>query len=248
MIIDSHAHIGYDEVADLGITEDELMSACKKYSIDGAIVQPLIQRPYMEDTREIHDRIHRMCKKYPKKFWGMISMNPHFKPEDFDREAERCVRELGFVGIKLCPNAHGINPAKKNGMHVFEVARKLNVPVMVHTGSGAPLADPISLLPVARAFPEVKIVIAHGGGELMTQQALFLAKEYENVYIEPSWVNILALGGMLKVLGPNKIMFSSDVPLNIPVELAKYRALTDDKAVLEQLLSGTVKEVFNLNI
>jgi uncharacterized protein len=248
MIIDSHAHLGYDEVADMGVHEDDLLAAYEQYGIDGAIVQPLICRPYLDDTRQIHDRIFRFCQNHPGKYWGMVSMNPHFRPEDYDEEAKRCVSELGFVGIKIATSAHGINPAKKNGMHVFEVAGKLNVPVMVHTGSGTPLSDPMNLLPAARAFPEVKIILAHGGSDLMTQQVIFLASEYENVFVEPSWLNILAVGGMLKILGPGKIMFSSDMPANIPVELAKYRSLTGDQAVLEQMLSGTVINVFGLQV
>lgn len=246
MIIDSHAHLGYDVIADLGLTEEELISACKANGIGGAIVQPLITRPYLDDTREIHDRIHRLCTDKTVRFWGMISMNPHFRPEDYDREAERCVRELGFVGIKLVPNAHGVNPSKRDGIHVFEVARKLGVPVMVHTGSGTPLSDPMALLPAARQFPEVKIVLAHAGSDLMAAQATFLAQEFENVYIEPSWLSILALGGILKAVGAKKIMFSSDIPANLPVELAKFKALAKDGAEFEQLTSRTAMEVFNL--
>ncbi len=248
MIIDSHAHLGYDEVFDMGINEDELVTACDTHGIYGAVVQPLIQRPYIEDTRQIHNRIYRLCQKYPGRFWGMISMNPHFRPEDFDAEAERCVKELGFVGIKMTPAGHGVNPSKKNGMHVFEVAQKLNIPVMVHTGSGIPFSDPINLLPAARAFPDVRMVIAHGGGELMATQAILLAEEFSKVYIEPSWSSVLTIGAMLKAVGPKKLMFSSDLPVNIPVELAKYRSMITDENDLEQILSGTAIEVFGLNI
>lgn len=246
MIIDSHAHIGYDEIADLEIREEELVRACDENKIDGAIVQPLINRPYLEDTRAINNRIHALCDKYPGRFWGMTSINPHFRPEDYDAEAERCFRQYGFVGMKIAPNAHGVNPAKKNGMHVFEVAHMYNVAVMVHTGSGAPLSDPMTVLPAAQQFTDVRIILAHAGGELMTAQAIYLAKTFDNVYLEPSWQNILALKGMLRAVGPSKIMFSSDIPDNIPIELLKYRLLTNDTATLERLFSGTAQEVFRI--
>jgi predicted TIM-barrel fold metal-dependent hydrolase len=43
-------------------------------------------------------------------------------------------------------------------------------------------------------------------------------------------------------------MFSSDLAINVPVELAKYRTLINESKELEQVLSGTAKEVFNLKI
>jgi|BioPla2DNA2_1021312.scaffolds.fasta_scaffold142915_1 hypothetical protein len=42
----------------------------------------------------------------------------------------------------------------------------LGVPVMVHTGSGAPFADPISLIGILKYFKDMKIVLAHAGSDL----------------------------------------------------------------------------------
>lgn len=246
-MIDAHAHIGVDEVFDEVLTEQDLLCAYEQYGIDGAIVQPFIQKPYMDDTRAIHDRIQRFCKAHPGRFWGMVSMNPHMRRTDFDGECRRCVRELGFVGIKIATSAYGVNPSKKNGMHVFEVAGELGVPVMVHTGSGIPFADPVQLIPAAKAFPEVKIVVAYGGGDLTMTQCIQLAAEYDNVWVEPSWTSVLGIGAMVRALGPGRIMFSSDMPQNIPVELAKYRAAITDPTALAQVFAGTCQEVFALN-
>jgi len=248
MIIDSHAHLGHDYVFDDEVNEEHLLESYKKYGVDGAIVQPFICRPYIADTVKIHNRIFDLCNKYPGKFWGMASINPHFIPEEYEEEARRCILKLGFVGIKLTPIAHAVHPGTKDGMHVFQVAKKLNVPVMVHTGAGLPFADPVSLLPVAEKFKDVKIILAHAGTDLMAQQALYLAMKFENVYIEPSWLSILNIRKMLKVLGASRIMFSSDHVINVPVELAKYRTLINESKELEQVLSGTAIKVFNLKI
>lgn len=133
MIIDSHAHLGYDYVFDEESNEEDLQYYYKKYKIYGAIIQPFISRPYVKDTVDIHDRIYKFCKSSPGRFWGMASINPHFTPEDYEKEAKWCVEELGFVGIKITPIAHAVHPSSKVGIHVFEMARYLNVPVMVHT-------------------------------------------------------------------------------------------------------------------
>jgi len=247
-IIDVHAHLGYDYVFDEESTEENLLYYYDRYGVTGAIVQPFISRPYMEDTAAVHDRIHKFCQDNPGRFWGMASINPHFTQEDYWREAERCIKELGFVGIKITPIAHAVNPESKDGRYVFEVARELEVPVMVHTGNGVPFADPINLAYIAKDFNDVPIIIAHAGGGMHFQQALFVSKENSNVYLEPSWSSILNVKAALREIGPEKIMFSSDHAINVPVELAKYRTLIEDEKQLERVLSGTAVEVFNLSI
>ncbi len=247
-IIDVHAHLGHDYVFDEDSTDENLLYYYDKYDVTGAIVQPFIPRPYLEDTAQAHDQIYQLCKRHPGRFWGMASIDPHFRPEDYDREAVRCIKELGFVGIKITPIAHAVHPNSQDARHVFEVARSLNVPVMVHTGNGAPFADPISLVYVARDFKDVAIILAHAGTDMFFQQALFLARENENVYLEPSWSSILNVKKALETIGPGKIMFSSDHAINLPVELAKYRTLLEDEEQLERVLSGTAAEVFNLEI
>jgi len=248
MIIDSHAHLGHDFVFDEKSTEEELIDYYQEYNVSGAIVQPFINRPYIEDTRKIHNRIGDFCKQATGYFFGMASINPHFRPEDYEKEATRCIKELGFVAIKITPIAHAAHPATVDGRHVFSVAKELGVPVMVHTGAGIPFADPASLFSVVKDFPQLKIILAHAGSDMFFQQALYLASEYKNVYLEPSWLNILNTRKIIKEVGVQKIMFSSDHAINIPVELIKYQTLIKDKKRLQRVLAGTAIEVFELDL
>jgi uncharacterized protein len=248
MIIDAHAHIGHDFVFDEDSTEAWLLENYRELGIDGAIVQPFISRPYIADTREIHDRIARLCASKEKQFWGMASINPHFTPEDYEAEASRCVKELGFVALKLTPIAHAAHPANQDSIFVYETAKRLGVPVMIHTGMGIPFSDPASLLDVPDKFPDLKFVIAHAGGDMFFQQALYLARHHDNVYLEPSWINVMNVKKALDSIGAGKIMFSSDQALNAPVELAKYKAAIKKPSDLERVLSGTAIEVFNLKV
>ncbi len=248
MIIDSHAHLGYDFVFDEEAKEDSLLHYYKKYKVDGAIVQPFINRPYIQDTVDIHNRIYEFSKNNSVQIWGMASINPHFTPEDYEQEARRCVEELGFVALKITPIAHAVHPSSKDGLHVFEVAKSLKIPVMVHTGAGAPFSDPVSLIKALTAFKDVKVVLAHGGSDAFFQQALYLASTFENVYVEPSWLSILNLRKLIETIGVSRVMFSSDHAINVPVELTKYRTLLEDEEKLERVLSGTAIEVFNLKL
>lgn len=248
MIIDLHAHLGEDVVFDEVQTEEELIAAYQKNEVDGAIVQPYLPRIYMEDHRAIHNRIYELTKYKDKKFWGMASINPHFREEDYDREAERCIKELNFVGIKITPIGHATHPSSKDAMHVWEVCRALKVPLMIHTGAGIPFSDPISVEKALRSFPDVPCVLAHAGSEMHNQQATYLASKYDNVYLEPSWVGVIGVKNMIKAVGCGKIMFSSDNIYQIPVELAKYRSVISDSEELEKVLYKNVVQLYGLDI
>jgi uncharacterized protein len=245
-ILDAHAHLGHDVVFDEESTEEDLLYWHERCQVSGAIVQPFIPRPYLEDTAAIHDRIHALCRLYPGRFFGMASISPHLRPAEYEQEARRCITGLGFVGIKMTPIAHAVHPGSADGRHAFEVAAGLGVPIMVHTGAGIPFADPAALEDVAADYRKVPIVLAHAGTDMFFAQALSLARRFDHVYLEPSWVNILNLKKALNTVGASKIMFSSDIAMNLPVELAKYRTLAPSQAILEQMLSKTATDVFDL--
>ena len=56
------------------------------------------------------------------------------------------------------------------------------------------------------------------------QQAAYLAAKYENVSGAKGWVGVIGVMNMIRQVGCDKIMFSSDNIYQIPVELAKYRS------------------------
>jgi predicted TIM-barrel fold metal-dependent hydrolase len=246
MIIDTHTHLGFDVVFDYNVTENDLILGMEMYGVDISIVQPSIPRPYLEDHREYHDRIYQLCKAHPGRFYGMASINTHFRRNDYYDELKRCVYELGFVGAKITPIGHAAHPATLDSMHVYEMCAKLDIPVMIHTGEGMPFADPIACLPGIKAFPQIKFILAHAGSNLLFEQAFFIAKEYPNVYLEPSWLNVLNTRTIIDTLGAGRVMFSSDVPENIPVEIAKYKVAARTAENYEKALCGTAREVFKI--
>jgi uncharacterized protein len=250
MIIDAHVHLGEDNVFEEVNTEQDLIHYYSLFHIDGGIIQPFIPRPYLEEHRKIHDRIAGFCMRMlpRKKFFGMASINPHFFPEDYDAEAIRCIKELGFVGIKITPIAHACHPSSKDAHHVYEVCRELNVPLMIHTGNGIPFADPTSVYQGAKDHPDVIVVLAHAGSESFHQQAILLAKKLENVYLEPSWCGTNAVKHMIEEVGCDKILFSSDNLDQIPVELAKYRQIIKDEDDLEKVMWRNVNRIYQLKL
>ena len=162
MIIDVHAHLGKDRVFDEERDEEEIIGTMDRYGINTTIVQAMFGAVDLEEIKQAHDRIYDFSKQYKKRIFGMVTMTPYLKEADFYDEAKRCVKELGFVGLKLHPTAQGVNPAAKVGQFVWEVCADLNIPVMVHTGAGIPFSLPAMCIGRAKQFPEVPCILAHG--------------------------------------------------------------------------------------
>ena len=246
MITDVHSHLGEDYVFDIRQTEEDLISMYDRYHVDKAIIQPFMYRPYIEDMQAIHDRIYRMTQDQPGRFFGMTSINPHFRWKDIEEEAERCFTKLKFVGIKISTIGYAANPSSKDGLHIFDIAKAYGVPVMIHTGNGAPLADPASAWKAIELYPEVKTVLAHTGGNSMQTQAIMLCKKYDNVYLEPSWMPSVCVGAMIKEVGADRVMFSSDEIQNFPTALEIFTRFTETEEERELVLSGTAHKVYGI--
>ena len=126
----------------------------------------------------------------------------------------------------------------------FERAQALGVPVLVHAGliycnpddpagTKTKYCMPIHLDDVAREFPSLKLVVAHGGRPFVEQTiALSLMP---NVYVDVSW-SLLPLtmwpalvAPLLEAFGPDRIIYGSDAnwrePSRLATRLAECRRL-----------------------
>lgn len=246
MIIETHLHLGVDRVFDEIRTEDEIISAMQKYSIDKAIIQGMVGTIHIDDIREDHDRIYRFTKKYEGRIYGLASVNPHIREKNYKDEIKRCVEKLDFRGVKLHAFAHACNPMSKDGLMVFETAAELNIPVMVHTGPGIPFALPAMVIPRAKQFPKTPVILAHSGLVVTAGEAMIAAGESENIYLETSWTAPHHIEHFVEEFGADRVMFASDELANIPVELAKYESLSLTVEEKELCLAGTAKKVFRI--
>lgn len=242
-VIDTHAHLGECCVFGLFATEEEMMRRMDENGIDATIVQPY---PGAKDFLTRHNEIADLCAKYPGCFFGLASLSPHIGRDRYQREVERCVKELKFVGVKLHTIGHGVNPLSEDGNLVFETAHELGIPAMVHTGAGIPFSLPALCIPAAQRYPGLKIVLAHAGGGIVSAEAQVAASICENLYLETSWCLGEDIRWMISTIGPDRVMMGADLPSNVPVELAKYRALELQSDVYDKVMGETAIEVFNL--
>ncbi|MCS7111976.1 MAG: amidohydrolase family protein [Ignisphaera sp.] len=241
-IIDAHMHLGECRIFGERITEEQLLGYIDRYGVAVAVVQPF---PGAPDVVDVHNRIHSLSIKTNRRILGMANINPRLEREFVAKELTRVLGSLNFVAIKLHTAGHAVAPANPSASILFEYAAKYRVPLMIHTGPG-PFSDPIGVAPRAEEFPEVKLILAHAGFGVYASAALWLAKKYNNIYLETSWSHVYDLAVFIREV-PNKVLFGTDLIENVPVEFAKLEGLKVSDEVRELILYKNAKQVFNIS-
>lgn len=242
-IIDAHMHLGEDLIYNSNDSEECILGYMDKFCIDGVILQPGLK---VHNWHKACERIHNFCVAHPQRGWGIVSYTPHCSDEDFFDHVSWAINELNFVAIKLHPEAFCCAINAPQARKVYEAAKTLNVPVMIHTGNGVASALPSLVIPLALEYPDLTFVLAHSGGGMFASEALVAAQVCPNVYLETSWCPVFQLKNMVQAFGSKRLMFGTDNPDNVGVELAKYHALNLPDESLEWCLGKTAEKVFSL--
>ena len=244
---------------------------------------------------EVNNIIYRETQLYPDRFIGIAGI-PTAAGEPLDMaiaELERCVNELGFKGTLLNPDPYentGIHPPAMGDRYwypLYEKLCELDVPAHIHgTGSRSP-REPYSLRfineettaifglinsDVFKDFPELKIVVSHGGGAMPYQLGRFQAGSMRRpegdrfidgmhkLYFDTVLYTKDAIELLLKVVGPERALFGAECPgvgskINPDTgremdDIAPYFNEIDfiDDDDREMIFYGNAKKVFNLDV
>lgn len=170
---------------------------------------------------------------------------------------ERLVRDHGIKGLKLYPTYNYFYPNDRMIYPVYEMAARLQIPVMVHTGSsvfkGARLkyGDPLFLDDVAVDFPDLNILMVHSGRGFWYSEAFFLARLHPNLYMEVAGLPPQKLPEYFPELERNadKIIFGSDWPgvFNIRENIEAIRSLPLKPSSLEKILGGNAARLLKID-
>jgi predicted TIM-barrel fold metal-dependent hydrolase len=189
---------------------------------------------------------------------GFASVNP--SQPDAPAELERAVRTLGLRGLKLSPAYQGFDPRLPEAWRLYELADRWGVPVMFHAGGAYPAsaaletANPVLLDPVARAFPELPIIVAHLGQPWMAETVMLLRK-HRRVFADLSarfhrpWQLYNGLVLALEYRVEDKLLFGTDFPVATPEQaMAQFRGLnrlvegTNLPRIPEDVIEGILYE------
>ena len=110
-----------------------------------------------------------------------------------------------------------MNPLTEDGDMVFTTAFELGIPAMVHAGVGIPFSLPALCIPAANKYPDLKIVLAHAGGGIVSAEAQVAASICNNLYLETSWCLGEDIRWMISTIGSDRIMMGAIFPALCPL-------------------------------
>lgn len=183
------------------------------------------------------------------------NLNP-FEVRRLDAEVRR-LAGLGFRGVKLYPTYQHFHPNDARLYPLYAACQELGLPVMVHTGSsifpGAKMkyGDPLFLDDVAVDFPELNLLIVHGGRGFWYDRAAFLTELHSNLYLEVSGLppkNLLKYFPTLPKIA-HKVIFGSDFPGNpgIKANMESIAELPLSREAVDGILGGNAARILHLD-
>ena len=237
-----------------------------------------------------NDQLAEAIRKYPRRFAGLAAIAPQ-SPANAAKELERSVNKLGLKGAVINSHTKGEYLDHPKFWAIFEAAESLNVPIYIHPQTPSPdMVKPfvkrgldtaimgfgveVALHTLAiitsgalDRFPNLKIVIGHGGEGLpywlyridymqeYNRQAFMpklkmLPSDYmkRNIYITTSglpWAPAITIAQ--SVLGMDRVLYAMDYPYQYRVEEV---VMTDNfpisAANKKKLFQKNAEKVFSL--
>ena len=253
---------GRNDVPELQAIMKSPAHLLRRLDQDGIARTVLVNYPspdLMGFTARVNEYVAEYCKAAPDRLIPMGGVHPRFAG---DAAAEvRRAAELGVRALKIhpphmavAPNAylHGLDALRT----IYEEAQRLRLPVMIHTGTSvfpgarSRVGEPMAVDDVAVDFPDLKIVLAHGGRPLWMDQAFFLVRRFPNVYMDISSIPPRALlryfPRLVEVAA--KVLYGSDWPApgvrSMGDNLRDFRALDLPGEAFTLMLETNAEAVF----
>ncbi|MFZ5568955.1 MAG: amidohydrolase family protein [Thermodesulfobacteriota bacterium] len=200
-----------------------------------------------------NEEVAGLVERHPDRFIGIGAVDLH-RPMAAVRETRRCIRELGFKGIRIVQWFWNLPPTDRLYYPVYAECAALEVPVCLQVGHTGPLcpSEPGRPIPyidqVALDFPELKLVCGHIGYPWTTEM-IAVATKHPNVFIDTSAYTARRYPGELveymKRNGRNKVLFGTNYPMITPAKCREdLGSLGLDDETLALFLSGNAERVF----
>ncbi len=230
MIVDGHVHISATDYGNV----DVLLAQLDQTGIDRAVCVPggmidmrqfsrIFSGKYRPDQKIPNHLVFDAIRQHPDRLEGMVCVNP--SEGDAALEMLKDGLDQGCRGVKLAPLVHRFQFDVPVLEEIAVECGARGFPVYTHVlpNPGMTTADFAAL---ARRHPGTNFILGHMGFGPADADAIELAGELANFYLETSLGNFLTLSDALAALGPDKLIFGSEFPLSHPrVELSKIELL-----------------------
>ncbi|MCU1617895.1 MAG: hypothetical protein JWO98_5435 [Frankiales bacterium] len=166
----------------------------------------------LADTREVNDGIRAYCDRDPDRYVaGAGVVEPLYGAAGLPEI--RRIAELGLIGVSYHARFQGV--AANDGwiLRHLEVMAELGLVPFVHSYAESALEAPLLIADLARAHPELTIMVLDGLSSYHhTLECIALAERHDNVVFDTAMAfNPLALVQLSAAVGAHRLLFGSDI-------------------------------------
>jgi uncharacterized protein len=257
----THGRGDLDELQKIMKSPSHLLRRMDADGIERAVLVNYPSPDIMGFGNRVNEYVAEYCRAAPDRLFPIGGVHPRLAG---DPAAEvRRAAEQGVRALKLHPPHMAVAPNDYlrglDGLRaLYAEAERLGLPVMIHTGTSvfpgarSRLGEPIAVDDVAVDFPRLTIVLAHGGRPLWMEQAFFLVRRFERVYLDVSSIPPRALLRYFPRLAEvaDKVLYGSDWPApgvrSMGENLRAFRELSLPEPAQRKMLEENAAKVFPL--
>lgn len=237
-IYDCHGHLGshpdFPRVKDSAKEMVEVMD-----SLNIEVLAITSTRACYNDGPAGNAEVAEALKQYPLRFRGYVTVNPNPEGEAL-RELERWDYFHHPPLIKMHPDLHKYPVHGPKYRPAWDYANQTRAMVLVHTWDSDANCGPLLLSPIAREFPQVRIIVGHSGVTWRGyEQSMELAKAAPNTFLDitGSQSHRTIIERLVTCVGAGRVLFGSDLPfLEAAMPLGRILAARISDAEKEQIL------------
>lgn len=211
MRFDTHLHVMLKPFYGRSATDpDALLSDLTECGFDGGWVSAVDAMTTTELPLQqcANDALAEMVRQYPGRIIGFCTVNPA-AGDTAAQEIERCVKELGLVGVKLHPWLQAFSVTHPGMEGIMEVAGAFGVPVLFHDGT-PPYSSPLQIAWLAERYPKTVVVLGHSGLADLWRDAADAACQHSNIWLQPTAAPPQTMRAAFQAAGPDRVLFGSD--------------------------------------
>ena len=226
MIIDAHAHIFPEKIADKAVAGigsfydlnmafdgklSTLIDIGDKAGVDKFVVQSVATTEAQVES--INTFIADSVKSNPDRLIGFATMHPNYA--DIQGEIDRAV-SMGLKGVKIHPDFQHFEIDCKEAYKIYECIEG-RLPILVHTGDFRyEWSKPERMAKVIDDFPKLDVIGAHFGGWSVWEHATDVLSK-KRMWVDTS-SSLYALSPdkaaeLIRTYGAEKVLFGTDFPM-----------------------------------
>lgn len=237
MIIDAHVRIGQSREVELTVAQ--LLATMAELGIDAAVIAP-DERAIAVDNRAGNEATTAAANGSGGRLLAYAVANPWRRDaiEELDRARDAGARALAVDSV-----LQGFDPLDGLLDPLLEFAAGAGWFVYVRTGT-PPNALPLPLATLARRYPELPFVMGRSGATDFWIDAAPALRHAQNLFGDTAyapWDTVLSELAGDGVIGPGRLVFSTDAPYTVP--RAELKRITDwpiEEADRAAVLGGTL--------